>query len=172
MDIARGALGIFSLVFIAFLFSNNRRAINWKLVIAGLTLQLLFALGVLRVPFIRAMFETLSHWFVRMIEISHKGTEFLFGALADQTGSWGYVFAIQVLPNIVFFAAISSLLYYFGILQWIVYGFAWVMSKTMKLSGAESLSNAANIFLGQTEAPLMVKPYIEGMTRSELLCIM
>ena len=108
-----------------------------------------------------------------MITLSHKGTAFLFGDLADQTQSWGYVFAVQVLPNIVFFAALSSLLYYLGVLQVIVFGFAWVMSKTMKqISGAESLSTAANIFLGQTEAPLMIRPYLSGMTKSEILCIM
>lgn len=171
-NIARGLLGLLAMIAIAFVFSNNRRAINWKLVIAGLVLQLVFAVGVLKVHAVRAVFEWISKGFVKTIDISHKGTEFLFGNLADPTQAWGYVFAIQVLVNIVFFAAISSLLYYFGVLQWITYGFAWVMSRTMKLSGAESLSNAANIFLGQTEAPLMVKPYIAGMTRSELLCIM
>lgn len=171
-NVARGLLGLLSMIAIAFLFSNNRRKINWKLVIGGLVLQLVFAVAVLKVHVVRVVFEWLSHGFVKTIEISHKGTEFLFGNLADPTGEWGFVFAIQVLVNIIFFAAISSLLYYFGVLQWITYGFAWVMSRTMKLSGAESLSNAANIFLGQTEAPLMVKPYIAGMTRSELLCIM
>jgi concentrative nucleoside transporter, CNT family len=171
-NILRGLLGLVSMVAIAYAFSNNRRAINWKLVGAGLVMQLVFGVGVLKVAFIRSGFEWISRAFVKTIEISHKGTEFLFGNLADPTQAWGYVFAIQVLVNIIFFAAISSLLYYFGVLQWITYAFAWVMSRTMKLSGAESLSNAANIFLGQTEAPLMVKPYIASMTRSEILCIM
>jgi CNT family concentrative nucleoside transporter len=173
MAIVRGLLGLASLLFICFLFSNNRRHIDWKLVAGGIALQLLFAIGILHVPFFRDIFQWISNRFVDLIQLSHQGTEFLFGDLANQTQSWGYVFAIQVLPNIVFFAALSSLMYYLGLLQFIVVGFAWVMSKTMKqISGAESLSNAANIFLGQTEAPLMIRPYIAGMTRSEILCIM
>jgi CNT family concentrative nucleoside transporter len=171
-SILRGALGMASLIGISYLFSNNRKAIDWKLVGTGVLLQLIFALGVLHVGFIRNSFELLSNGFVSVIQISHKGTEFLFGNLADQTKNWGFVFAIQVLPNIIFFAALSAVLYYLGVLQKIVLAFAWVMSKTMKISGAETLSNAANIFLGQTEAPLMVKPYIAGMSRSEILCIM
>ncbi|MEP7129329.1 MAG: nucleoside transporter C-terminal domain-containing protein [Chitinophagales bacterium] len=173
MEIVRGLIGLASLLIICVIFSNNRRAIDWKLVGAGLVLQLLFAIGILHVPFFRDIFQYISQGFVTLINLSHKGTEFLFGNLADQTQSWAYVFAVQVLPNIVFFAALSALLYYLGILQVIVFGFAWVMSKTMKqISGAESMSTAANIFLGQTEAPLMVKPYLSGMTKSEILCIM
>ncbi|MBK9729986.1 MAG: NupC/NupG family nucleoside CNT transporter [Chitinophagaceae bacterium] len=173
MEIVRGLIGLASLLIICVIFSNNRRAIDWKLVGAGLVLQLLFAIGILHVPFFRDIFQYISQGFVTLINLSHKGTEFLFGNLADQTQSWAYVFAVQVLPNIVFFAALSALLYYLGILQIIVFGFAWVMSKTMKqISGAESMSTAANIFLGQTEAPLMVKPYLAGMTKSEILCIM
>jgi CNT family concentrative nucleoside transporter len=173
MEFLRGALGLASLLLICFLFSNNRKYIDWKLVAAGLALQLVFAVGILYVPVFRDIFQWISNRFVDLIQLSHKGTEFLFGNLADQIGSWGYVFAVQVLPNIVFFAALSSLMYYLGILQFIVLGFAWVMSKTMKqISGAESLSNAANIFLGQTEAPLMIRPYLAGMTKSEILCIM
>lgn len=174
MPFLRGLLGIATLIFICYIFSNNRKAIDWKLVGAGIVLQLLFAIGIMyQVPGFYDVFAFLSRAFVRLIDLSHRGTEFLFGRLADQTQSWGFVFAINVLPNIVFMAALSSLLYYLGVLQIIVFGFAWVMSKTMKqLSGAESLSNAANIFLGQTEAPLMIKPYIPAMTKSELLCIM
>lgn len=171
-NILRGILGLVSLLAICYLFSNNRKAINWKLVGAGVVLQILFAIGILKVKYFAAVFDFLSKAFVKVIDLSHKGTEFIFGNLADQSQSWGFVFAIQVLPNIIFFAALSALLYYLGVLQKIVYVFAWVLSKTMKLSGAESLSTAANIFLGQTEAPLMVKPYIEGMSRSEILCIM
>src|SRR6476661_1743987 len=142
MEFLRGALGLASLLFICYLFSNNRKYIDWKLVIAGLALQLIFAVGILYVPIFRDIFQWISNRFVDLIQLSHKGTEFLFGDLANQTGSWGYVFAVQVLPNIVFFAALSSLMYYLGILQFIVLGFAWVMSKTMKqISGAESLSN-------------------------------
>lgn len=171
-NILRGILGLVSLLAICYLFSNNRKAINWKLVGAGVVLQILFAIGILKVKYFAAVFDFLSKAFVKVIDLSHKGTEFIFGNLADQSQSWGFVFAIQVLPNIIFFAALSALLYYLGVLQKIVYVFAWVLSKTMKMSGAESLSTAANIFLGQTEAPLMVKPYIAGMSRSEILCIM
>src|SRR5690606_6708766 len=109
--------------------------------------------------------------FVDLINISHKGTDFMFQGLADPSGAWGYIFAVQVLPNIIFFAALSSILYYLGILQKIVYVFAYLLNK-MKISGAESLSTAANIFLGQTEAPLMIRPYLDKMTRSEIMCIM
>lgn len=173
MEFLRGALGIATLLFICFLFSNNRKAIDWKLVGAGLLLQIIFAVGILYIPVFRDIFQWISNRFVDLINLSHKGTEFLFGDLANLEGSWGYVFAIQVLPNIVFFAALSALMYYLGILQFIVLGFAWVMSKTMKqISGAESMSNAANIFLGQTEAPLMIRPYLAGLTKSEMLCIM
>lgn len=173
MEFLRGALGLASLIFICYLFSNNRRQIDWRLVGGGLALQLIFAVGILYVPVFRDIFQWVSNRFVDLIQLSHQGTEFLFGNLADQTKSWGFVFAIQVLPNIVFFAALSSLMYYLGVLQFIVLGFAWIMSKTMKqISGAESMSNAANIFLGQTEAPLMIRPYLAGLTRSEVLCIM
>ena len=171
-NIWRGTLGLLVLLAICYFFSNNRKAINWKLVATGVLLQLVFAIGVLKVSFIRNIFDFLSQRFVGLINLSHKGTDFLFGSLADADKGWGYVFAIQVLPNIIFFAALSSLLYYLGVLQKIAFVFAWVLSKTMKLSGSESLSTAANIFLGQTEAPLMVKPYIAAMTRSEILCIM
>lgn len=173
LAILRGALGVAVLLAICYLFSNNRRAIDWKLVGTGLLLQVVFALCILHVPICRLVFEWISEGFVKLIQLARQGTEFLFGPLANPTNSWGYVFAIQVLPNIVFFAALSALLYYLGILQLVVLAFAWVMSKTMKqISGAESLSAAANIFLGQTEAPLMVRPYVPNMTRSELLCIM
>ncbi|MBK8723581.1 MAG: Na+ dependent nucleoside transporter [Saprospiraceae bacterium] len=170
--IGRGCLGIVTLIGICYALSNNRKAINWKLVASGVFLQIIFALGVLKVGFIKNIFQWLSDRFVGLINLSHQGTDFLFGSLANPDNNWGYVFAIQVLPNIVFFAALSSLLYYLGVLQKIAYFFAWVLSKTMKLSGAESMSTAANIFLGQTEAPLMIKPYIPTMSRSEILCIM
>jgi len=119
----------------------------------------------------QVILSKVSGSFVDLINLSHKGTEFIFGNLADPSGNWAYIFAVQVLPNIIFFAALSSILYYLGILQKIVYVFAYLLNK-MKISGAESLSTAANIFLGQTEAPLMIRPYLEAMTRSEILCIM
>ncbi|WP_220392889.1 NupC/NupG family nucleoside CNT transporter [Chitinophaga lutea] len=282
-NIVRGALGMFFLIMVCYLLSNNRRAISWKLVLIGVCAQVMFALGVLNTqvggqpafwlmfgvvivvfivnrvrrktvegfqlptdvlswalaiaglagfffgiirmktfPFpavafaaglipIVAMIKILQkrnlellkwtilaacilltlsvymQWcspsvfrdtlsavsgsFVELINISHKGTEFMFGSLADGSLSWGYIFAVQVLPNIIFFAALSSILYYLGILQKIVYVFAYLLNK-LKISGAESVSTAANIFLGQTEAPLMIRPYLEKMTRSEILCIM
>ena len=170
-NILRGLLGMFFLIFICFLLSNNRRAINWKLVMVGIVAQVMFALGVLKVDVVRIVFGWLARQFVELINIGHKGLEFIFGRLADDTGSWAYVFAVQVLPNIIFFAAISAMLYYLGILQIIVYVFAWMLKK-LGISGPESVSTAANIFLGQTEAPLMIRPFLERMTRSEMLCIM
>lgn len=282
-NIARGALGMTFLVLVCYLLSNNRKAINWKLVGLGICAQIMFAMGVLdtrvagqpvfwllfgvvilvftvkrvmrraqegfgltgdpvawglalaalagfffgivrsqtyplpAVAFaaglapillmarflprrsvelvkwtvlaacflltisvylqwcppdvFRRSLSTVSSAFVDLINISHKGTDFMFGKLADPSGSWAYIFAVQVLPNIIFFAALSSILYYLGILQKIVFVFAYLLNK-MKISGAESLSTAANIFLGQTEAPLMIRPYLEKMTRSEIMCIM
>lgn len=140
----------------------------------GIIAQVAFAIGVLsqgKYNFFRILIQWLSDQFVQVINLAHKGIEFMFGNLADASGSWGYTFAIQALPNIIFFAALSSLFYYLGILQKIVYFFALLLSK-LKVSGAESVSTAANIFLGQTEAPLMVRPFLEKMNRSEILCIM
>lgn len=159
------------LLFVCFVFSNNRRAINWKLVLIGVVAQISFALGILRVNFIKIFFERVSKIFVDIINIGHKGTEFMFNNLADSQGSWGYVFAVQVLPNIIFFSALSAMLYYLGILQKVVYVFAWMLKK-LGISGPESVSTAANIFLGQTEAPLMIRPFLDRMNRSEILCIM
>lgn len=170
-NILRGALGMFFLVFVCFLLSTNRKAINWKLVIIGLVAQICFALGVLKVNFIKIIFGWLSEKFVDIINIGHTGIEFVFGKLADQSGSWAYIFAVQVLPNIIFFSALSAMLYYLGLLQKVVFVFAWLLKK-LGISGPESVSTAANIFLGQTEAPLMIRPFLDKMTRSEILCIM
>lgn len=287
VNLSRGALGMSFLILVCYLLSNNRRAINWKLVGMGLFAQIMFAMGVLHTTvfgqpvfwllfgcilaytifnkfnrvrnkiegnnitydapnlllvviwqvilvaglilaprlfgkwsnlsiflsciallvlifrigkkygelmkwsillscvilttavytqvcdprIFKIILQSVSNVFVSLINISHKGTEFMFGNLADPNQSWAYVFAIQVLPNIIFFAALSSILYYLGVLQVIVYVFAYLLNK-LKISGAESLSTAANIFLGQTEAPLMIRPYLDKMTRSEILCIM
>src|SRR6476661_4139941 len=171
MNIGRGTIGMFFLVFVCFLFSNNRRAINWKVVLIGIIAQVSFALGVLRVNFIKLFFTWVSKIFVDVIDIGHKGTEFMFNRLADPLGTWGYIFAVQVLPIIIFFSALSAMLYYLGILQKVVYFFAWMLYK-LGISGPESVSTAANIFLGQTEAPLMIRPFIERLNRSEMLCIM
>lgn len=171
MNISRGALGMLFLIFICWLLSNNRRAINWRLVLLGIVAQVMFALGVLKVNVIKELFGWLSKQFVSLINIGHKGIEFIFGNLADPSGNWAYIFAVQVLPNIIFFAALSSMLYYLGVLQWIVYFFAWMLKK-LGISGPESVSTAANIFLGQTEAPLMIRPFLDKLTRSEMLLIM
>ncbi|HSF46573.1 MAG TPA: nucleoside transporter C-terminal domain-containing protein, partial [Chitinophagaceae bacterium] len=174
VNLLRGLGGMLFLIGLCYLLSNNRRAINWKVVGIGLVAMIAFAIGVLgkgKYNFFRILIEWLSQKFVEVINISHKGTEFMFGSLADSSGSWAYVFAIQVLPNIIFFAALSALLYYLGVLQKVVYFFALLLSK-LKISGAESVSTAANIFLGQTEAPLMIRPFLEKMNRSEILMIM
>lgn len=169
----KGAIGMVSLIAIAWLFSNNRKAIDWKLVGKGLLIQLIFALLVLKVDFVAFGFEVASKAFTKVIGFTQQGTLFLFKNFDS-----GYIesslvnFVIMVLPTVIFFSALTSLLYYWGILQKVVYGFAWVMKKAMRLSGAESLAAAGNIFLGQTEAPLLVKPYLGKMTDSELMCLM
>jgi len=172
VGILRGLLGLIVLVAIAWIFSANRRKVNWPLVAKGLTIQLIFAIAILKFSWIKKGFEWVSESFVTLLSFTTSGSEFLFGGLINDTQTFGYIFAFQVLPTILFFSALTSLLFYYGILQKIVYGFAWVMRRTMRLSGAESLAAAGNIFLGQTEAPLLVKPYIEKMTRSEIMCLM
>lgn len=171
-SLARGLLGLTVLVFIAFLLSSKRKKINWALVLKGLIIQIIFALGILKVEFVREGFDFVSQGFVTLLSFTDAGSDFLFGSLVDTTQSWGYIFAFKVLPTVVFFSALTSLFFYLGIIQKIVYGFAWLMKYTMKLSGAESLAAAGNVFLGQTESPLLVKPYIGKMTKSELLCLM
>ena len=171
-SLLRGLLGIVFLVGISYLLSANKKKVDWKLVGTGLLLQLAFALMVLKLDFVADIFDFLSRKVVEFLALGDKGAEFLFGGLVSDTNKFGYIFAFKVLPTIIFFSAFTSLLYYLGILQKIVYVFAWIMSKTMKLSGAESLAAAANIFIGQTEAPLVVKPYLEKMTKSELLSLM
>ncbi len=171
-SVFRGLLGLFVLVAISFLFSSHKRKINWKQVGIGLAIQLVFAYAILKVSWVASIFDFLSGLFVTLLSFTRAGAEFLFGSLISDTTSLGYIFAFQVLPTVIFFSAITSLLFYWGILQKIVYAFAWIMKRTMKLSGAESLAAAGNIFLGQTESPLLVKPYINKMTKSELLCLM
>ena len=168
----RGFLGIISLLLIAFLFSRDRKGINWTLVIKGLGIQFLFAILILKVPFIFAVFEFIARGFTKIIDFTNKGSVFLFGGLMDASDSFGYIFAFQVLPTVIFFSALTALFYYWRILPRIVYAFAWLMKGTLKLSGPESVAAAGNIFLGQTEAPLLVKPYLNKMTMSEMLCLM
>ncbi|QCR21236.1 NupC/NupG family nucleoside CNT transporter [Pontibacter sp. SGAir0037] len=174
LDIFRGFIGLIALLAIAFLFSKNKKRIDWKLVGFGVFLQLFFGVMVTQVPFVADAFAFVSKLFVKLLSFSQAGAEFLFGNLANpaQNGGLGFIFAFSVLPTIIFFSTVSAGLYYLGVLQKIVFGIAWIMSKGMRLSGAESLSAAGNIFLGQTEAPLLVRPFIGNMTRSELMCLM
>lgn len=169
--VMRGMIGILAFVGLAVLYSENRRAIRWPQVAMGLVLQFAFAALVMYCPPVRAMVAWLGERFVDLLGFTNEGAKFLFGSLVDQKRH-GLIFALSILPPIIFFSAISSLLYYLGILQRIVYVFAWIMAKTMRLSGPESLSASANIFLGQTEAPFLIKPYLPQMTRSEILCVM
>jgi CNT family concentrative nucleoside transporter len=170
--IVRGLFGYAAFLGIAVLLSENRRAIPWKLVLAGTMLQFVGGFLVLHVDIVRIAVDGLGRFFVKILDFNQDGAGFLFGRLLDDRQAWGYLFAFKVLPTIIFFSALTSLLFYLGFLQKVVYAFAWVMSKTMKLSGAESLSASANIFLGQTEAPLLIKPYLATMTRSELMAVM
>ena len=160
------------MIFIAFIFSRNKNKINWNLVTKGLLIQIIFAVLILKVPIVQDFFEWFSKIFITILNFTREGSIFLFGDLITNTDSFGYIFAFQVLPTIVFFSALTSILFYYGVLQKIVFGFAFFMKKTLKLSGSESLAAAGNIFLGQTESPLLVKPYISKMTMSELLCLM
>jgi len=168
----RGVIGMGVLLLIAFLFSANRRAINWRTVGIGLGLQLLIAIGVLKVKFIQLIFEKIGTIFISVLEYTKAGSKFLFEGLVVDTGTFGYIFAFQVLPTIIFFSALTSLLFYLGIIQKVVRSLAWLLSKSLGISGAESLSVAGNIFLGQTEAPLLIKAYLEKMTKSEIMLVM
>lgn len=170
--VLRGLLGIAVFIGFAFLCSENKRGVPWRLVGAGLLFQIFCGVLVLKVDLVRQAIDLIAKGFDAVIGYNKAGSQFLFGGLVDPSQSWGFLFAFNVLPTIIFFSALTSLLFYLGVLQKIVHGFAWLMSKTMQLSGAESLSASANIFLGQTEAPLLIKPYLATMTRSELLAVM
>lgn len=169
-DFYRGLIGLIFLLSACYLLSSDRKSINWRLVAVGMGMQIVLAVLILQVPFIRSLFEIIVNFFVMMIDAIEDASIFLFGDLARPEKTFG--FAFTVLPTIIFFSALSSLLYYLGILQKVVYGIAWLMNRTMTLSGRESLAAAANIFIGQTEAPLVIKPYLEKMTRSEIMCLM
>ena len=168
----RGILGMSVLLLIAFLFSANRRAVDWKKVVIGLSLQLLIAIGVLKIPFIQKAFEFVGKIFIQILEYTKSGSKFLFEGLISDMDTFGYIFAFQVLPTIIFFSALTSLLFYLGIIQWLVKILALGLSKFLGISGMESLSVAGNIFLGQTEAPLLIKAYLEKMNKSEMLLVM
>ncbi|WP_299710273.1 nucleoside transporter C-terminal domain-containing protein [uncultured Tenacibaculum sp.] len=168
----RGILGMFVLLLIAFLFSNNKKAIDWKTVGLGLIFQLFIAVGVLKIPLIQKMFDAIGQLFVSVLDFTRAGSKFLFEGLVVDMDTFGFIFAFQVLPTIIFFSALTSLLFYLGVIQKVVKIMAWTLSKILKISGAESLSVAGNIFLGQTEAPLLIKAYLEKMNRSEILLVM
>lgn len=172
IDILRSIFCIIVLLGICYMLSAKRSHINWRIVLSGIGLQIALAVLILKVPFFSLIFDYIAGFFTQILSYSDAGAQFLFGDLVGDMDRFGMIFAFRVLPTIIFFSALTSSLYYFGILQIIIKGVAWVMNKTMGLSGAESLAAAANVFIGQTEAPLVVKPYIQKMTQSELLCLM
>ncbi len=173
VKILRGLLGMLVLILIAWLFSSNRGAIDWRVVFMGLAIQLILAIGILWIPPVQFFFEFVGKLFVKILDFTYAGTEFLF-----KSNESGIIekpllnFAITILPTIIFFSALTSVLFYFGIIQFVVYGMAWALSRVLRISGAESLSVAGNIFLGQTESPFMIKAYLEKMNRSEMLLVM
>jgi concentrative nucleoside transporter, CNT family len=179
MDYLRGLGGLLFIIAVAYLLSGNRKAVDWRLVGIGILIQLTFGLIIGKVQFAQSAFVYISEKFVTFLSFAAKGAEFLYGDLSknsagnpDVKHNLGFLFAFQALPTVIFFSSVTAGLYYLGVLQKIVFGFAWVMARTMRLSGSESLSAAANIFMGQTEAPLLVRPFIPKMTRSELSCLM
>lgn len=170
-SVLRGMLGLIVLVFLGYLFSTRRRSVNWRTVGGALVLQLIIAVMVIYWPPAQKAISLMGEAFVKILAFTEEGSRFIFGSLVS-TESFGFIFAFQILPTIVFFSALTSLLYYFGVIQFVVYLFAWVMTRLLRLSGAESLSAAGNIFLGQTESPLLIKAYLDRMTRSEILLVM
>ena len=170
-SLGRGFMGILILIFIAYTLCANRRAIEWKTVGLGLGIQLIIAIGVLKIGWVTAIFETMGNFFVNVLEYTGAGTAMLLGEFAN-VDRYGFIFLFQALPVIIFFSALTSVLYYFGVIQKIVGFLAWGLTKLLRISGAESLSVAGNIFLGQTEAPLLIKAYLEKMNRSEIFLVM
>ena len=173
-----GLVGILLILAVAYLFSRDRKAIRWRGVFFGLALQAGFAIAILGIPafeipgVFRFVFVGLNLLVTHLVDYINAGSRFIFGPLAESKEPWGFVFAFRVLPSIIFFSGVMSALYYLGVLQKVVKAVAWVMQKTMRTSGAETLSGVGNIFMGQTEAPLMVKPFIPKMTPSEIYCVM
>ena len=170
-SILRGTIGILFLILIAFAISNNRKNIPWKIVGLGLLTQLVIAIGVIKIGWIGSFFEYISSFFVRIIEYTQVGTQMLLGEFVNMD-RYGFIFVFQALPIIIFFSALTSIFYYFGIIQKLVHFLAWGLRRLLGISGVESLAVAGNIFLGQTEAPLLIKAYLEKITRSELFLIM
>jgi len=171
MSILRGVIGLSSIILIAFLLSNNRRKIDWKTIIIGLSSQLVIAIAVIKVEFVRMIFEKIGQGFLAIVTFTNQGSRILFGELADSS-KYGEIFVFQVLPVIIFFSALTSVLYYYRIIQKVVSGLAWMLTRFLNISGQESLAVAGNIFLGQTEAPLLVKGYLDKMNRSEYFLLM
>ena len=172
-SLGRGLLGMLFLIGISFVFSSNKRAINWKMVGIGLSIQIILAIGILKIPLIQKGFSFVGQIFVNILDYTLVGSKFLLGNLLDLNNpSIGYIFAFQILPTIIFFSALTSVLFYLGVIQKVVKGLAWLLTKSLGISGAESLSVAGNIFLGQTEAPLLIKAYLEKMSKSEILLVM
>jgi CNT family concentrative nucleoside transporter len=169
--VAFGLFGLAVLIGLAWLFSSNKKSVDWKLVATGVTLQIAFAALVLLVPGGKDVFDALGRGFVKLLEFTGVGTQLIFGDLS-QSAKFGFIFAFQVLPTIIFFAALMGMLYHLGVMQWIVRGMAWAITKVMRVSGAETTSVCASVFIGQTEAPLTIRPYLSRMTQSELLTIM
>jgi len=172
-SLLRGLLGMIVLLLIAILLSKNKRAINWRTVGFGIGAQLILAYGVLEVTIVKSIFEAVGEFFIKILDFTMAGTKFLFAAFSTgEIADSLFTFAISILPTIIFFSALTSVLFYLGIIQKVVKGLAWLLTKLLQISGAESLSVAGNIFLGQTESPLMIKAYLEKMNRSEVLLVM
>jgi CNT family concentrative nucleoside transporter len=171
MTLLRGLLGMIVLIFLAWLFSSDRKAVAWRVVGVGLLIQVGLALGILFIPFIEDFFGIVGSIFVVILDFTKIGSTFLFSDLMDIPKA-GYIFALQILPTIIFFSALTSVLFYLGVIQKVVWVMAWLMTKALRISGAESLSVAGNIFLGQTESPLMIKAYLPKMNNSEMLLVM
>ena len=171
--ILRGLLGISFLILVTYALSSNRKKIPWKIVLIGLGMQFILALGVLKIKIVQQLFNVMGTFFTSILNFTEMGSRFVFGNLLNvEDPSIGYVFAFQILPTILFFSALTSVLYYLGVIQKIVKWLAWALTKSLGISGAESLSVAGNIFLGQTEAPLLIKAYLKNMNRSEILLVM
>ena len=170
-SILRGALGVSTIIVIAYLLSNNRKRIDWKTILIGLSSQLIIAVAVLKIEFVRIVFETIGQGFLAIVTYTNEGSRILFGELLDSS-KYGEIFVFQVLPVIIFFSALTSVLYYYRIIQKVVSGLAWMLTKFLNISGQESLAVAGNIFLGQTEAPLLVKGYLDKMNKSEYFLLM
>lgn len=170
-SLLRGALGMAVLISIAYALSTNKKAIKWRTILLGLITQFFIAICVLKISWITQIFEIFGSFFIKILEYTEAGTNMVFGSFSDVEKT-GYIFAFQVLPVIIFFSALTSIGYYYGIIQKIVKGLAWFLRKLLNVSGAESLSVAGNIFLGQTETPLLIKAYLEKMNKSELFLVM